>query len=55
MRPGDEFPAGTLRSSTEPLAGTIVFVALTAVLFVLGRHLARRGERGWAARTAAGW
>jgi hypothetical protein len=64
MQPGDGFPAGTPLGNSGPLAwhtvvhlfvGTIAFIALTAVLFVLGRYFARHGERGWAwgARAAA--
>ncbi|GAB3829427.1 DUF998 domain-containing protein [Kribbella italica] len=54
---GDGFPAGTplgapatisWHAIAHLLAGTIAFAALTAVLFVLGRFFARRGERGWA-------
>jgi hypothetical membrane protein len=64
MQPGDGFPAGTPLGQSGPLAwhtvvhlfvGMIAFIALTAVLFVLGRYFARHGERGWAwgARAAA--
>ncbi|MEV6286490.1 DUF998 domain-containing protein [Kribbella sp. NPDC051770] len=54
---GDGFPAGTplgapasisWHAIAHLLAGTVAFVALTAVLIVLGRFFARRGERGWA-------
>jgi uncharacterized protein DUF998 len=57
LDPGDGFPAGTPRGAPSTiswhagvhlLAGTIAFIALTAVLIILGRHFSRRGERGWA-------
>lgn len=64
MEPAAGFPVGTPVETSSSIAwhtavhllvGTIAFIALTAALFVLGRHLARRGERGWArsARLAA--
>jgi hypothetical protein len=36
------------------LAGSIAFVALTAVLIIFGRYFARRGRRGWAIGSFAG-
>ncbi|GAB2578154.1 DUF998 domain-containing protein [Kribbella endophytica] len=58
---GDGFPAGTETPATiswhaiaHLLAGTIAFAALTAVLFVLGRYFAHRGEGAWAWTARAG-
>ncbi len=60
---GDGFPAGTplgapatisWHAIAHLLAGTIAFAALTAVLFVLGRYFAHRGEGAWAWTARAG-
>ncbi|MFC0629485.1 DUF998 domain-containing protein [Kribbella deserti] len=57
MDAGDGFPAGTPQGPPATLSwhaglhllfGCLSFVALTAALFVLGRHFSRRGERTWA-------
>ncbi|WP_433164631.1 DUF998 domain-containing protein [Kribbella sp. CA-247076] len=63
MDPGGGFPAGTptdtpatfsWHAGLHLLAGTVAFIALSAVLVVLGRHLLRRGERRWAVAAFAG-
>jgi hypothetical protein len=63
LDPADGFPAGTpagvpdavsWHAGMHLLAGTVAFIALTAVLIVFGRHFARRGERGWALAARAG-
>ncbi|MFC7546292.1 DUF998 domain-containing protein [Plantactinospora sp. GCM10030261] len=62
MDPGGGFPVGTptdtpatfsWHAGLHLLAGTVAFIALTAVLIVLGRQFVRRGERGWAAASFA--
>lgn len=53
--PGDATPTTlSWHAIAHLLAGTVAFVALTAVLFVLGRYFARRGEHGWAWTARAG-
>ncbi|MFE9693457.1 DUF998 domain-containing protein [Micromonospora sp. NPDC005806] len=59
--PLDGFPAGTPRGAGEVSwhglahfgAGAVAFTALIAACLVAARRFARRGERGWAAYSAA--
>lgn len=55
--PGDGFPAGTPEGATGSVSAhgavhlggaTVGFLALCAAFFVLARHFAARGQRGWA-------
>lgn len=54
--PGAGFPAGTPdgpaalsgHGTVHMLSGTVGYLALCAAFFVLGRHFAARGQRGWA-------
>lgn len=62
LDPGGGFPPGSpdeaatmsWHAGLHLVVGTIAFLALTAALIMLGRHLARGGDRAWSVASCGG-